>query len=50
MRTRGPLIIGVGAIAASPLIEGRVLSLDEASDLATPEWLPVTRPPQLHSG
>jgi hypothetical protein len=49
VRTRGLLITGVSAIAASLLIEGRVLSLYEASDLATPEWLPVTRPPQLHS-
>src|ERR1700693_4587641 len=30
-------------------LEGRILSLDEASDLATAEWLPVTRPPRRRS-
>jgi alkylmercury lyase len=34
------------AWSASHKLEGRVLSLEEASDLATAEWLPVTRPPK----
>jgi hypothetical protein len=34
------------AWSASHKLEGRVLSLEESSDLATAEWLPVTRPPQ----
>ena len=32
--------------SASHKVEGRVLSLEEASDLATVEWLPVAGPPQ----
>jgi hypothetical protein len=32
------------AWSASHKLEGRVLTLEEASDLATAEWLPVTRP------
>ena len=34
------------AWSASHKLAGRVLSLEEASDLATAEWLPVTRSPQ----
>ncbi len=34
------------AWSARHKLEGRVLSLEEASDLATAEWLPVTRPPK----
>jgi alkylmercury lyase len=37
------------AWSASHKLDGRVLSLDEASDLATAEWLSVTRPPQRRS-
>jgi len=37
------------ACSASHKLKGRVLSLEEASDLATAEWLPVTRPPQRRS-
>jgi hypothetical protein len=37
------------AWSASHKLEGRVLSLEEAADLATAEWLPVTRPPQRSS-
>jgi hypothetical protein len=37
------------AWSASRRLEGRVLSLEEASDLATAEWTPVTRPPQRRS-
>ncbi len=37
------------AWSASHRLEGRVLLLEEASDLATAEWLPVTRPPQRRS-
>ena len=37
------------AWSASHKLEGRVLSLEEASDLAAAEWLPVTRPRQRHS-
>jgi len=37
------------AWSASHQLEGRVLSLEEASDLATAEWLPVTRPHQRRS-
>jgi alkylmercury lyase len=32
------------AWSTSHKLEGRVLSLEEASDLATAEWLPLTRP------
>jgi alkylmercury lyase len=34
------------AWSANHKLEGRVLSLEEASDLATAEWIPVTRRPQ----
>ena len=37
------------AWSASHKLEGRILSLKEACDLATVEWLPVTRPPQRRS-
>jgi len=37
------------AWSASHKLKGRVLSLEEACDLATAEWIPVTRPPQRRS-
>jgi len=37
------------AWSASHKLEGRVLSLEEAADLATAEWLPMTRPLQRRS-
>jgi alkylmercury lyase len=37
------------AWSASHKLEGRVLSLEKASDLATAEWLHVTRPPKRRS-
>src|SRR5229473_2351551 len=37
------------AWSASHKLEGRVLSLEEAADLATAEWLPMTRRPQRRS-
>jgi alkylmercury lyase len=37
------------AWSASHKLEGRFLGLEEASDLATAEWLPVTRQPQRRS-
>src|SRR5216684_8637055 len=37
------------AWSASHRLEGRDLSLEEASDLATAEWTPVTRRPQRRS-
>jgi len=37
------------AWSASHRLEGRVLSIEEASDLATAEWTPVTQRPQRRS-
>jgi alkylmercury lyase len=37
------------AWSATQGLEGRILTLEEASNLATDEWLPVTRPPLRRS-